>query len=309
METESTPVVPASQLLEVAGVLSEGAARLHQQLRALPPAERRALLELVVGQVGDIVQAWSQLVRAVVTTEPAPPRPVPPTAPPAAPPGLRSVGTTTTRPGPPAPGVGDPPAPSSAPPSGGVARPAPVPSFAVSSGNGDDRPPTHLAPRPVAGTPLEASARDELTGVLNRSAGFAALNKEMERCRREGERFVLGYLNVDGLQQVNDSQGPRAGDDLLRKVAAALRATVRSYDVVLRLAGDEFLFSMPGANGNTAAQRVQDFTVILRQEAPGASVSVGFAELRDGESLDELVVRADDDLVEARRRRGRPRLR
>lgn len=310
MEAESTPVVPASKLLEVAGVLSDGAARLHEQLGALPPAERRALLEVVVGQVGDIVQAWSQLVRAVVTTEPSPPPPSPPSAPPT-PPGLRSVGANRQDLPRPAstPAVGESQAPASAAPPGGVPRPVAVPSHTASAGNGDDRPLAHPGPRPMAEAPAEVLTRDELTGVLNRNAGFVALKREVERCRRDAERFVLGYLNVDGLQQVNDSQGSRAGDDLLRKVAAALRATLRSYDVVFRLAGDEFLFSMPGADTNTAAQRVQDFTVILGQEAPGASVSVGFAELRDGDSLEELVARADDDLVEARRRRGRPRLR
>ncbi len=51
--------------------------------------------------------------------------------------------------------------------------------------------------------------RDELTGVLNRQAGFAALGRELDRCRRAGERFVLGYLNVDGLKAVNSVEGPR----------------------------------------------------------------------------------------------------
>lgn len=379
METESTPVVPAKQLLEVAGVLSDGAARLHRQLSALPPDERRALLEVVVGQVSDIVQAWSQLVRAVVpetTAQPsqpasgAPPAPAPGPARTAAPPpeaaaapappvtppehaGRTAPVAQTTFPEQPASAgatmPAEPPPPGNGPETIGTrafvgsgppsAPPAPpklhreppsvsppfvpppfpgagqhagsVAPFLRPTENGDESPITHIGPHSVVEQPGDFAphSRDELTGVLNRSAGFEALNREVERCQRDGERFVLGYLNVDGLQRVNETEGPRAGDDLLRKVAAALRATLRSYDVVLRLAGDEFLFSMPGADTTTATQRVQDFTVILGQEAPGASVSVGFAELRAGDTLDELVVRADDDLVEARRRRARPRLR
>ena len=294
MEGESTPVVPANRLLEVAGVLSEGASRLHEQLQHLPPAERQALLDAVVGQVGDIVRAWSELVRAVVSVDGAPPR------------GSRAATGTPVR---------SDDQPSRRRPD----RAAPADSGAGEEGGAspsaqpDGSPPLAAyqppAARDTAPGADDTLTRDELTGVLNRQAGWTALGREVERARSSGVRFVLGYSNVDGLRQVNDNDGPRAGDELLRKVAAALRATLRSYDVILRLAGDEFLFALPGADMATAEQRLREFNVILGEEAPGASVSVGFAELHEGESLDELVVRADDALVQTRRQRGRPRLR
>ena len=84
---------------------------------------------------------------------------------------------------------------------------------------------------------------------------------------RSGERFVLGYLNVDRMKVVNDT-GSR-GDEILRKVTAALRATLRSYDVIARLGGDEFLFSLPGSDMATAELRFKEFAVILSEEAPG----------------------------------------
>lgn len=149
--------------------------------------------------------------------------------------------------------------------------------------------------------------RDELTGVLNRQAGFAALGRELDRCRRAGERFVLGYLNVDGLKDVNRHEGLRGGDELLRKVTAALRATLRSYDVIMRLGGDEFLFSLPGADMTTAELRANEFGVILAEEAPGASASVGFGELRGNDTLDEIISRAEIELVRSRRSRVRSR--
>ena len=149
--------------------------------------------------------------------------------------------------------------------------------------------------------------RDELTGVLNRQAGFAALGRELDRCRRAGERFVLGYLDVDGLKTVNSVDGPRAGDELLRKVTAALRATLRSYDVIMRLGGDEFLFSLPGADMATAELRANEFGIILNEEAPGASASVGYSELRGNDTLDEIISRAEIELVKNRRSRVRMR--
>ena len=149
--------------------------------------------------------------------------------------------------------------------------------------------------------------RDELTGVFNRQAGFAALGRELDRCRRAGERFVLGYLNVDGLKEVNRNQGSLEGDELLRKVTAALRATLRSYDVIMRLGGDEFLFSLPGADMATAELRANEFNVILAEEAPGGSASVGFGELRGNDTLDEIISRAETELVKNRRSRVRSR--
>jgi diguanylate cyclase (GGDEF)-like protein len=149
--------------------------------------------------------------------------------------------------------------------------------------------------------------RDELTGVFNRQAGFAALGRELDRCRRAGERFVLGYLNVDGLKEVNSRHGSLEGDELLRKVTAALRATLRSYDVIMRLGGDEFLFSLPGADMATAELRANEFNVILAEEAPGGSASVGFGELRGNDTLDEIISRAEMELVKNRRSRVRPR--
>lgn len=327
MDHETAPVVPANRLLEIAGLLSDGAARLHDQLRHLPAAERDALLDGVVGQVGDIVAAWSALVRAVVVVDDREPAP-------AAPPASRAP---TSSPAPPSaappPPVREGAGPASGPP-GGLAAPAEEPAGGSNGGLPEWQrhvQPLTAVPPPSSPSTSQAPAwaptivedgpaddldeaqsrltRDELTGALNRQAGFAALAREVDRSLSEGTGLVLGYLNVDGLRHVNDTAGPRAGDELLRKVAAALRATLRSYDMVMRLAGDEFLFALPSADLATAEQRLREFTVILNEEAPGATASVGFAELRDGDAVDDLVARADDALVEARRRRGRPRLR
>jgi diguanylate cyclase (GGDEF)-like protein len=109
------------------------------------------------------------------------------------------------------------------------------------------------------------------------------------------------------LKDVNSHAGLRGGDELLRKVTAALRATLRSYDVIMRLGGDEFLFSLPGADMTTAELRANEFGVILAEEAPGASASVGFGELRGNDTLDEIISRAEVELVRSRRSRVRSR--
>jgi diguanylate cyclase (GGDEF)-like protein len=348
MEPESTPVVPANRLLEVAQLLSDGAARLHAELRDLPPERRHAVLDAVMAQVGDVVRAWSELVQAVVSVEGVGPSA---SAPSATSPEEEFDHRSQRRPRP-ITSTSSPSSSSSSVPGGGEpdgggaigphrergamwAAPQSRPGTRVAPPESPPKAATRLfsslqtnhetemaaepQPAPTQPAPTQAApsqgiagdgySRDELTGVLNRQSGHAAIGREVERCRREGQHLVLGYLNVDGMREVNESSGPRAGDDLLRKVAAGLRATLRSYDVIMRLAGDEFLFSLPGADLTTAEKRIKEFAIILGEEAPGASVSVGFAELLPEDSVDDLVARADDALVQARRRRGRRRLR
>jgi diguanylate cyclase (GGDEF)-like protein len=278
---DEASVVPAHRLLEAAGALSDGATALHARLRHLEPSERHAVVDLVTEQVTEIVKLWAELVRGVVDAA--------------------DRGATAGT---------------------GPARPGPVTSVGAAAPEADTRShPARLtegdapaAPQPLfRRTPAEFPSdgdrltRDELTGVLNRQAGFAALGREIDRCRRGGERFVLGYLNVDGLKVVNDARGAEGGDELLRKVTAALRATLRSYDVVTRLGGDEFLFSLPGTDMATAELRFKEFAVILAEETPGSSASAGFAELQHNDTLDELIARAETAMLKGRRTRRRGR--
>jgi diguanylate cyclase (GGDEF)-like protein len=281
------PVVPAQRLLKVATALSDGATRLHELLRHLEPSERDAVLELVADQVTEIVSLWADLVRGVVSSDEAP-----------------SVDMS----------AGD-----------GASEPRGAPAFTAqrqnrAAGDHPARLTTAQSVREPGGPgaaprhePVEVSrdsdrlTRDELTGVLNRQAGFAALGREIDRCRRSSERFVLGYLNVDRMKVVNDSRGSRAGDEVLRKVTAALRATLRSYDVIARLGGDEFLFSLPGSDMSTAELRFKEFGVILAEEAPGSTASVGFADLHQHDTLDDLIAAAETAMLKGRRARRRGR--
>lgn len=146
-----------------------------------------------------------------------------------------------------------------------------------------------------------AASTDELTGVLRRNDGFPALQREVERCRRLRMGLVIGFVDVDALKKINDTRGHTAGDRMLQEVAAGLRASLRSYDVIVRFGGDEFVYSLAGAELGDAISRFEKMRDSLARTT-GDSVSAGFAELRQGESLEVLIARADDDLYERRRR-------
>jgi diguanylate cyclase (GGDEF)-like protein len=161
--------------------------------------------------------------------------------------------------------------------------------------------------RDLAAHDREQSARerqragtDELTGARRRGLGLEELQREIERARRTGGNLLAVFVDVDNLKSVNDGLSHRAGDELLCKVADGLKRHLRSYDLVVRLGGDEFFCALPDVTLEDAHGRFEDLNAELHEGSPDSSVSVGFAALRDGESPQDLVDRADRDLLAAR---------
>jgi len=146
--------------------------------------------------------------------------------------------------------------------------------------------------RALAAAYREVSEIDELTRVRRRGAGLKQMGREIDRARRTGESLVVAFVDVDGLKRVNDTQGHLAGDMLLRAVAGSLRAGVRSYDLIMRFGGDEFVCALPNAGIDGARQRFIDVSSALAGDPCGGSITVGFAELRENDSSEDLIGRA-----------------
>ncbi|MGA8667544.1 MAG: GGDEF domain-containing protein [Candidatus Dormiibacterota bacterium] len=148
----------------------------------------------------------------------------------------------------------------------------------------------------------EVAATDDLTGALRRSAGLAALQREIDRFRRVGGKGIaVIFLDVDSLKQVNDTQGHPAGDRVLVEVVAAIRKRVRSYDLVIRYGGDEFLCALVDVAPADAERTLAD---IRSQYAAttGHSVSVGMTSVSDADTAESVIARADAALYSERRK-------
>jgi GGDEF domain-containing protein len=78
---------------------------------------------------------------------------------------------------------------------------------------------------------------------------------------------------------------------------------LRSYDVITRVGGDEFVCVLPGIAVDHARRRFAAVSELLASGTSGASVTVGLARLQSGDSADDLIERADDEVSNARRRR------
>ena len=151
-------------------------------------------------------------------------------------------------------------------------------------------------------TRREEAMVDDLTGVLRRGAGMAALEREVARAQRSLlGRLVVAFVDVDGLKKVNDTQGHAAGDQLLRAVAASLSSRLRGQDLVLRYGGDEFLVVMPETDIAGARQTLVEIRMRLQDRVGRKPFSIGLAAMRQGDRATSLVERADAALYESRR--------
>jgi len=148
---------------------------------------------------------------------------------------------------------------------------------------------------------------DPLTGLGNRRRFQERLALECARAARYGESLALLLADLDGLKQVNDREGHRAGDALLRQVADVIASGLRQVDLGARWGGDEFAVLAPRAEASEAIALAERIRADVEQRTP-ASVSIGVAAT-GGAALDpEALLRAADIGLYAAKQAGRNRV-
>lgn len=147
---------------------------------------------------------------------------------------------------------------------------------------------------------LRRATTDDLTGAWTRKFGLEQVSRELERAERTGARLVLAFIDVDGLKQVNDTHGHLAGDTLLQLVGETVRGHLRPYDVVVRFGGDELICALPNLSSTEARPRFEKIAAALAAADTEHSVSFGLADAEPSVGLQELLARADADLLRAR---------
>jgi len=150
---------------------------------------------------------------------------------------------------------------------------------------------------------------DQLTGVLNRQAVLAELDKEIDRAARYGHQLSAVMVDIDHFKRLNDSHGHGAGDVMLRNIADILRTNLRAVDVVGRYGGEEFLIVLPETDVDAAASLAEKLRRLVgRHEVvvqdgfqASATLSAGVAGGFGGHLvLDTLVRDADNAMYSAK---------
>jgi diguanylate cyclase (GGDEF)-like protein len=149
---------------------------------------------------------------------------------------------------------------------------------------------------------LAIAETDALTGTRTRGAGLADLDHELDRARRTTAQLVVAYVDVVGLKAVNDEHGHAAGDALLQRVVREIRNRLRSYDLIIRLGGDEFLCVMSDTTMEGARQRFNAIQAGLETRRDRAAIKIGLAAFAPEDSAAELIERADAELPTTRAR-------
>lgn len=150
------------------------------------------------------------------------------------------------------------------------------------------------------------SKRDPLTDLLNRRGMQEILNQQMEFRFRYNEPFSVLMLDIDHFKRINDEHGHDKGDDVLRKIARIIEASVRTTDQVARIGGEEFLVMLPRTTIALAAEMAERLRATIESnslEIMGKSVTVSIgvthAIPQDGEQ-NRLLIRADHALYQSK---------
>jgi diguanylate cyclase (GGDEF)-like protein len=147
--------------------------------------------------------------------------------------------------------------------------------------------------RAAAEAELLSHGTDHLTGTLRRHVGLNAMQREWDRSERAQETFVAAFIDVDGLKATNSQHGHKAGDRLLQAVTRCIKTRLRSYDLIARYGGDEFIVTISGQDVVDVRTRFEHIAAQLALEMHGASMSIGLADRQSGDTLDGLIERAD----------------
>lgn len=152
---------------------------------------------------------------------------------------------------------------------------------------------------------INLATKDPLTGAGNRRAMETKLVEVTALFRRTQLPASLVLLDIDNFKRINDDHGHAAGDQILRRITQIINMRIRLTDTLYRIGGEEFVVIYDGADLESASRLAEQLRTLVEvnELAPGSSVtiSLGVAELQDGESFDSWLQRADDALYQAKR--------
>lgn len=157
---------------------------------------------------------------------------------------------------------------------------------------------------------VDLAIQDDLTSLYNRRGFFLMGNQAIKASDRIEKNCILSYIDIDGLKEVNDRYGHKAGDRMIKSVANILKGHFRKSDIVARLGGDEFavLIVDPEENGENIharlAAEIKELNSSLKQPFQ-TEISIGsvYSKLTQTSNLEELINQADKLMYKEKKRK------
>jgi len=154
----------------------------------------------------------------------------------------------------------------------------------------------------------EQATTDGLTGLVNHRTFQERFSTMLGRAERHELSVSLLLTDIDHFKKINDTYGHPTGDEVLRRVAAILKASARKIDIVARYGGEEFALVLEGTDRAGARQLAERIRQEVEQQsfpsakgAFGATLSIGVASYPDdAREKPEIIARADQSLYSAK---------
>lgn len=158
-----------------------------------------------------------------------------------------------------------------------------------------------------AGAARRLAQIDSLTGILNRRAILWFLRDSHAAAERYGHPLSVALIDVDAFKAINDSHGHDAGDRALQDLVSIVGGSLRAADKIGRWGGDEFLVVLPNSDveathalSDRLRALVYEHGLAVGEQVVELSVSIGATELQPGESCEQMLLRVDRALYEAK---------
>jgi diguanylate cyclase (GGDEF)-like protein len=162
---------------------------------------------------------------------------------------------------------------------------------------------------------IRLAERDELTGLLNRRAIVRKAVECLSRARESRGTLVIGLIDLDHFKSINDRFGHAVGDQLLQKLALAMRTTLHTREVFGRYGGEEFLVLFPDMTLEQARQAseklrlaLRDHSLRIEEQDVTVTLSLGLASFESGDVLFDQVARRADIALYVAKTQGRDRV-
>jgi diguanylate cyclase (GGDEF)-like protein len=151
---------------------------------------------------------------------------------------------------------------------------------------------------------LVLATKDPLTGAGNRRGLDSKLREIVNSFKRTGAKAALIILDLDHFKKVNDVHGHAVGDQILQRITEIINLRIRITDSLYRIGGEEFIVVLEGADVHKGVYLAEQLRTLVHANElvpdHAVTISLGVAELKEGESANDWLHRADEALYRAK---------